>query len=73
MAKKPLVKRSTDGRTYQCVLDGANIPDGAWVQGTWDTNGNVTGVRATRSGNVVLHSCGTITGLTTKWSGPTDG
>ena len=66
----PLTKRSPDGRTYQCVLDSATIPDGCFVQGTWNsTTGAVTGVRAIRSGNVTVHQCGTVTGLTSKWSG----
>lgn len=70
VVKAPLTTRSTDGRSYLCALDGAVIPDGCLVQGTWNaTTGAVTGVRVIRSGNVTMHQCGTVTGLTTKWSG----
>ena len=68
--KAPLTKLSPDGKSYLCVLDDAVIPDGCWVQGTWNgTTGAVTGVKAVRSGYVVVHQCGTTTGLTSKWQG----
>lgn len=70
VTKAPLVVRSADNKNYLCAYDGAVIPDGCMVQGTWNgTTGAVTGVRVIRSGNVTVHSCGTTTGLTTKWSG----
>lgn len=70
VTKAPLVKRSPDGKTYQCALDSATIPDGCWVTGNWNgTTGAVTGVRAITSGNATVHQCGTTTGLTTKWAG----
>jgi hypothetical protein len=76
---KPLYKRSPDGRTYQCVLDNASIPDGAILQGVWDVNGNVVGVRVVTTGNVAGHTCGTVTSLpslatkTNKWAGASNG
>lgn len=65
--------RTADGRGYQCARDAAAIPEGCIVQGVWDANGALTGVRVIRVGTagaiVTVHQCGTITGLSGKWSG----
>lgn len=81
MANAPLLKRSADGRTYLCAFDNAVLPDGTWLQGTWNqSTGAVTGVLAFVSGRKVVHSCGTFASgqpvgstVSNKWAGQQSG
>lgn len=81
MAKPLPYRRSLDGRDYVCARDDAILPDGVIVQGHY-SGSTLDGVRAivvgARSADqkqpaiVVVHQCGTITGLSGKWSGQSD-
>lgn len=82
MAKPSPVKLSADRKNYLCAKDDAVLPDGVIVQAAYSSN-TLVGVRAllvgARSADgkssaiSVAHTCGTITGLSGKWTGQTDG
>lgn len=84
MAATPVV-RTADGKGYECARKASHttgentagasntangaIPDGCIVQGHYNGS-TLDGVRVIRlPGNVVVHTCGTQTGLTSKWVG----
>jgi hypothetical protein len=50
-----------DGALYRCALCGAQIPDGASVDASWNEDGSLSTVIVTLANaedSTVVHSCG---------------